>query len=150
MGFSVSSASGSTWKTTFLVVQLRSWPWILSKHQVAAYFKHVTNYISRTWAMAWHIRIASLALLLEICAQKHKTEIKIFQGRMPYTRSLWPTGTPRSPNLDCQSRQKHHIRNPSMQKCWLRQPILLTLTRFPMPLTNTSQLLGPDQPAKYL
>ena len=32
--FSVGSASGSRRKKTFLVVQLRSWPWILYKHQV--------------------------------------------------------------------------------------------------------------------
>ena len=46
-------ASGSTRKKTFLVVQLRAWPWILSKLiQVVVYVKYVTNYISRTYAMA--------------------------------------------------------------------------------------------------
>ena len=32
--------------------------------------------------------LASLAQLWEICAQNHKTEMKTFRGRMPYTRSL--------------------------------------------------------------
>ena len=52
-GYSVGGASSSTRKKTLLVVQFRAWPWILSKLiQVVVYFKYVTNYISRTYAMA--------------------------------------------------------------------------------------------------
>ena len=52
-GFSVGGTSCSTRNKTFLVVQLRAWPWILSKLiQVVVYFKYVTSDISRTCAVA--------------------------------------------------------------------------------------------------